>query len=450
MSVTTSSKTAVEAPVQPGLEPLLKVGVVLSPEFLRALMDEAREKIVIGGYRAGKSTEAAAEIWIDPPLWDPEYEARYWIVGPTYQAAHKEFDYLLRWSRQLGLGAHVSAPQDGIRTLQLKTNTIIETRSAQHPERLASDRCDGVIMVEAGQQPPDVLDVCRGRVLETGGWIVACGTLEDDEGHPRWAWYGDTAEAWALDRNREHSAYSLPSWSNPVVFPGGRSDLKIQSIEAVYDSFTFSRRIAAIPAGVQHPVYPQVIYGSNRLAIPRQDVKWSVSVGGQDYGTTEGHESALVVISESVTGAVWARACWFQGGGDAIAMNGEMQRLRVRYGAHRWGFDPNERYAASMMGGEAVRMGEGSRAMRQGRVRGLLNEGRLWFDMTAEGIPELYAEMKRVRSQRLQTGELKYVRRDDNRVAALENAVEELLAPGMPLPEKVGGSAVDWTKVRLR
>lgn len=412
------------------------VGILLSPEFREALDGAAREKVVTGGWRAGKSMEAAAEIWGDPPFWSPAAPALYWIVGPTYQAAHKEFDYLVQWAQALGLVQSVAAPEDGIRSLRLITNTVVETRSGQHPERIASDACQGIVVVEAGQQPESIRYACLGRVLETGGWITYTGTIEDDEGHPRWAWYAKAAEEWAAAPSSEHASYRLPSWANVSVFPAGRTDPKIVAVEAEFDSYTFARRIAAVATGVAHPVYPQLLYGRNRL-VTRAETSWYDGAGGQDYGTTIGHESSLCAVTvDKVTldqvanidmmNVIWVRESWAELGGDVHVMNAKRGEMRVKYRATRWGVDPNERATASAWDATAVAAGAGTRGARQGRVRSLLNEGRLLFDLAGPGVPELYAEMKRVHYKVADDGQLVYVRIADNRTAALENAIEVL------------------------
>ena len=285
------------------------VGVILTPSFSEALFAESREKIVTGGWQSGKSTEAAAEIWRRLPFHEPHRKEPYiyWIVGPTYQGAHREFDYLFDWAASLDMvvGRPLLA-EDGMRRLVLLGGTVIETRSSQHPERLASDAIDGAVVVEAGQQPESTRMALQGRIMARRGWLTYTGTLEDDEAHERWAWYGELAELWHSP-GQEGTCFALPSWANPVAYPDGESDPEIGRLRRVLDPHTFSRRIAAIPTGVENPMYPALRYKS--LLVPmRTDYEWRRAGGGSDYGTTPGHESALVVVAQNSLGAFWVRA----------------------------------------------------------------------------------------------------------------------------------------------
>jgi hypothetical protein len=105
-------------------------------------------------------------------------------------------------------------------------------------------------MAEAAQQGYDAYLRCRGRVAEkratsgrTLGRLFLCGTFEGSVG-----WYPELWEELQDLNNREEGrSYSLPSWSNVAIYPGGRQDREILDMESNWDEAFFSERIAGVP-----------------------------------------------------------------------------------------------------------------------------------------------------------------------------------------------------------
>ncbi|MDP3703290.1 MAG: hypothetical protein Q8R78_02760, partial [Candidatus Omnitrophota bacterium] len=223
------------------------VGLDLSPEFVHALDCDSDEQIWTGGVRAGKSTGAASKVYTFPKVW--RGNALVWIVGPTYQATEKEMTYLASWFRKAGRLRDFGSATDSSWRIVLRNGTVIETRSAQHPERLASDAPDLIIVAEAGQCAPKIRDALLGRALEKNAPILYTGTLETDDNKPRYAWYETLASEWSQHPSPEHQAVSLPSWSNRTVFPDGEHDFKIERLRADLDKYTFARMVEGRPVG---------------------------------------------------------------------------------------------------------------------------------------------------------------------------------------------------------
>lgn len=439
---------------------LEEAGLDLSPEFARALDCDASEQIWTGGVRAGKSTGAAAKVFTFAKVW--RGKALVWIVGPTYQATEKEMTYLASWFRQAGRLAAFASAADSSWRITLHNGTIIETRSAQHPERLASDAPDLIVVAEAGQCPPKVRDALLGRALEKNAPIVYTGTLETDDNKPRYGWYEQLAAAWQKEPNAEHASVSLPSWANRRVFPEGEHDPKIERLRADMDPYTFARMVEGRPVGAAHPAYPQLLHGDDaaRLKPMPSGIRWVTAFGGGDWGTM--HPWALVVVSLSdqmlstaseLSGyqrnIAWVRECVWSGpnNGDVGQFNAQKWRLQQVYGAHEWGVDPNERYAAGSVGAEAVSMGAGTRDARIGRVRSRLNNWTLFYDINGPGVPALYAEQKQLRYKLTESGRFELIRINDDRTAGLENAIDR--ADGEYKPDYrglSGGARVAATK----
>jgi hypothetical protein len=429
---------------------LLKhLGLTVSPEFGAALFAAPREKLVTGGWQAGKSIEGGCEILLDFTLWATQpREYRYWVIVPSYETPHKEADYLDEWAGQLGIRTGARFPQGGSVGVSMAlpngARIIVETKTAQNLAGIAGEPCDGVLVVEAGQIAEGVQEAAQGRVMTRRGWIVYTGTLEDDENTPRWAWYSERADEWQGNgTGTDERAFALPSWANLAIFPGGEQDPEIGRLRGRLDEYTFNRRIAARPSGVQNPIYPQL---SKPLLKPMPaGLVWVDAAGGIDFGTQ--HPSSLTAVTLADNNDAWVREnVYLKGtgqGGTEAADSGliEQHRDRMRdwYQVYRWGTDPNERHTANLIGATAVSGSQGARGGRIGLTTARLNEtrGRLFYDANGPGVPELYREQKRVHYVKNGQGQLVVWRVADDRTASLEDAIE-VLDGDLPWPHAWG------------
>lgn len=208
----------------------------------------ARMCLILGGERAGKSFLAAflamASLNIDKP-------GEYWVVGPDYQQARQEFLYLYN-AFKTGAGGmsfvesdSVSMPVSIASPWSFRTIWGQEwrTRSASDIQKLASFSVSGVIMAEAAQQIYESYLKLMGRVSETGGFLILSGTLE--RGLP---WYGDLYKRWQGENDLGARSFSLPTWSNTDVYPGGEENPRIKELRSEYPEDLFMERFGAVPA----------------------------------------------------------------------------------------------------------------------------------------------------------------------------------------------------------
>lgn len=175
----------------------------------------------------------------------------YWIVGPDYEQPRKEFEYIHDAFKALGRKIEASTPRaksspwwmriDGIGEWQTKSSG--QTGGAMgNVMKLASEALDGVIMAEAAQQTLDVMLKCRGRVAEKRGWVILSGTFESSLG-----WYASYFTRWQTANPERGKSFSVPTWTNTAIYPGGRNDPEILALEATYPHDLFLERFAAIP-----------------------------------------------------------------------------------------------------------------------------------------------------------------------------------------------------------
>jgi hypothetical protein len=211
-----------------------------SAEQLAAHLDPHRLRQVAGGERGGKSYWTAMEML----AWLCATDGPVWIIGPTYELARPEFLHLVPAAQQCDLlePGSLSMPRSGPCSFRTRLGAQVVTKSGQDPETLAGIAPAGVAMVEAAQQGYEVFLRLRGRVAETRGPLVMSGTFETSLG-----WYPEVWQRWQGDNTDGGKSFSLPTWSNLAVFPGGRDDPEIRALEATYPPDVFMERFGAVP-----------------------------------------------------------------------------------------------------------------------------------------------------------------------------------------------------------
>lgn len=222
-------------------------GIDYTPSIEQAAAHDspARFKIVVGGERGGKSRSAGAEVGARyfADLLYYNQSILYWLVGPDYEQARAEFIYCVEWATKLGLvlPGGISMPQQGPCRLKLLGGEIV-TKSANDPERLGSVAPHGIVMCEAAQHSYESFLRLRGRLAEKRGWLWACGTFEGSLG-----WYPEKWMEWQHENLDGGQSFSIPTWSNLAIFPGGRYDPEILALEQSYPADRFMERFGAIP-----------------------------------------------------------------------------------------------------------------------------------------------------------------------------------------------------------
>lgn len=203
---------------------------------------QARFKIPVCGRRFGKSTMAARDV--EPELFLPK--RRYWIVGPTYDLGEKEFRIL--WDDliiEAGLGRDKKVKKaynkkQGDMYIEFPWQTRIEVRSADHPENLVGEALHGVIMSEAAKHRPDTWErYIRAALGDYRGWASFPTTPEGQN----WLY-----QLWRFGKNPDfpdYESWKFPSWSNRVLYPGGRTDPEILLIEKTTTQEWFDQEIGA-------------------------------------------------------------------------------------------------------------------------------------------------------------------------------------------------------------
>lgn len=183
--------------------------------------------LVEGGIQSGKSMIVAMDCVGDLPWLS---DAEVFIMGPDFKQARKECEYIIDWTKQLGLfdPRKASLPSgDQQWRFKLTNGTEIKTFSAVNYRKMAGSTPKKVYLVEPGQIPdaePFYLALARAGLL--GCDLMLAGTLEGSTN-----WYAELAAKWSRGDIPGVLARKLPTWTNTARYPGGRTDQKIKDIE---------------------------------------------------------------------------------------------------------------------------------------------------------------------------------------------------------------------------
>ncbi len=225
--------------------------------------DMHRVKLIAGGEGAGKSYVTAAIGLGLYPAWRLAY-----IVGPKYQSCRPEFDYIADWlvtMKECDTG-HISAPVSGAAMLKTPYGCTLQTITAEDgPNAITGTgkSPDLIMLVEAGKVPYEIFLACRNRVGRTKGMLVVSGTFEGSEG-----WYPEYFQRWQADNPEGAISFSLPTWTNTAIYPGGENDPEILALKATNPPDYFQERFGAIPCKPTTLVFPDFEYSKHVAPCP--------------------------------------------------------------------------------------------------------------------------------------------------------------------------------------
>lgn len=247
------------------MSPVLDVGKVFnkvgySPhepqQRLHAAQRLHRFCVVCAGRRTGKSTAGghclvchAYESYFLKDTLDPHGKRmEYWIVGPEYSDSEKEFRVL--WGDLTRLGFPLDKPgsyndvKSGNMSVSLWDGRfLVHAKSAKYPGNLVGEGLHGVIMAEAAKLRPSIwVKYVRPMLADYKGWALFSSTPEGKN------WFYDAWMRGAGEDNNDMGEWwsmRMPSWSNNVLFPGGRNDPEILSMEADLTEEAFNQEVGA-------------------------------------------------------------------------------------------------------------------------------------------------------------------------------------------------------------
>lgn len=175
---------------------------VIWPYEDEILSDPRRHIIDRGARRTGKSKRGAKRVFTQKIIYP---KTRGWIVGPSYDLAHKEFRYIREFvevfCRLHGLPKPTDVRENpGSGDLYMKTPWEAEIigKSAQKPETLVGEELDWVLMSEPAMHKQETWERYLRPTLSTRGGISM------------WPFTPDSGGLWLYEM--ELAAMGLPDW----------------------------------------------------------------------------------------------------------------------------------------------------------------------------------------------------------------------------------------------
>lgn len=146
-------------------------------------------------------------------------EAYYWIVGPTYKLAEKEFRVVYKDLEKLGVLKRCKKSynvKQGDMRIQTPWDCIIECVSAERPESLLGEGLHGAVMSEAARHSMSTWEQYIEPALSDHlGWA-------DFPSTPRgFNWYKGLYDMGQLPGELDYDSWRYPTWLNSIRFPGG-------------------------------------------------------------------------------------------------------------------------------------------------------------------------------------------------------------------------------------
>lgn len=204
------------------------------------LASQSRFNVTSAGRRFGKSENGGHKLTtraFEAYYRRKEYEDRgkrmeYWIVGPNYTDAEKEFRVLYndvsRLEMPMDRPGTYNDPIGGNMHLSLWGGTFqVHAKSGAHPESLVGEGLHGCLLVEAAKLKERVwTKFIRPTLNDFGGWADFTSTPEGKN------WFYELWQRGQDHRQDAWRSYRAPAWLNPHVYPRGASEEALDAVRA--------------------------------------------------------------------------------------------------------------------------------------------------------------------------------------------------------------------------
>lgn len=207
--------------------------------------DRHRHRALSNGRRWGKTLLGAKEgevtCFVKNKLNQPQMG---WIIGPNYSDCEKEFRVIYNSLKALDVDLvsqkFLRNVENGNMHIHTNWGWDLMAKSAAHPETLVGEGLDWVLMAEAGRLKRTMFtQYVRPALSDKRGWSMMTGVPEIAT---------DTSLLyWGYSRGQDPArlpwaSWKMPSWTNNIVFPGGRNDPEILEAEEDLTEDEFNRQ----------------------------------------------------------------------------------------------------------------------------------------------------------------------------------------------------------------
>lgn len=220
----------------------------LSHRFRLASCGRRFGKSQVGGHEL---TVAAFEAYGQRGQLSPKGKRHeYWIVGPEYSDAEKEFRVVYDDLTRLGVefdrpGTYYSEGGGDMDISLFGGRFLVHAKSAKYPQTLVGEGLRGVILAEAAKLKPIVwtkyIRPTLADFAREGSWALLTSTPEGKN------WFYDLYQRGQSTLKGDSEWYSIrrPSWTNDIVFPEGETDPEIEEMRADMSAEKFKQEIEA-------------------------------------------------------------------------------------------------------------------------------------------------------------------------------------------------------------
>jgi len=200
----------------------------------------ANRKIACCGRRWGKSLTFGTDLAFE--CLAPE--KMFWIVGPTYKLAEKEFRVVHNiFTKKLGLTSQLKIAynvEQGHMRIKFPWDTIVQCASATNEDSLLGEGLNGVIMSEAARHKMDTWEqYIEPALSDEGGFAWFPSTPKG------FNWFQGLWQLGQMPDMQEYESWRFPTWENTVKYPGGFDNERLTQIRAVVSPAFWKQEYAA-------------------------------------------------------------------------------------------------------------------------------------------------------------------------------------------------------------
>lgn len=218
-----------------------EVGWKPHPAQEEVVAHPARYKAVAAGRRFGKSDIGGHLLIPEFFLTDTQKTTlnaegkrrEFWIVGPEYSDAEKEFRVIWNTLKRLGVpfdkpGSYYN-PEAGQLALSCCDGAFqVHGKSAKYPGTLVGEGLSGVILAEAAKLKQLVwTKYIQPTLADFAGWALLTSTPEGRN------WFYEIWRIGQDPRNQDWMSWRFPAWVNSYVYKKKTSSLDVRRIQKI-------------------------------------------------------------------------------------------------------------------------------------------------------------------------------------------------------------------------
>lgn len=183
-----------------------------------------------------------------------------WIVGPTYGLGEKEFRIVYRDFKELGLLKYCKKSYDvkqGNMRIETPWNSVVQVVSAEKQSSLLGEGLSHACMSEAAQHSRSTWEQYIEPALSD-----LLGTADFPSTPKGFNWYHGI---WMLGQKSagnstyhpDYKSWRMPSWTNPIRYPGGEKNTEIQRLQAIVSKVWFDQEYGASFTAISGAIYEE-------------------------------------------------------------------------------------------------------------------------------------------------------------------------------------------------